>query len=108
MTEYIIHDLGDKPDTEIIESAVTQKQVADNFHRMGTMSGLIDYQIAEGDKAATRWYWSVQPNEEGEEPGFPPVDNVPIINVFRFNAAGKIVEIWNHRHDISLPRPPSQ
>jgi predicted SnoaL-like aldol condensation-catalyzing enzyme len=25
---------------------------------------------------------------------------IPIINVFRFNEEGKIIEIWNHRHDI--------
>ncbi|MEM6485866.1 MAG: hypothetical protein AAF662_12895, partial [Pseudomonadota bacterium] len=27
-------------------------------------------------------------------------NEIPIINVFRFDSDGKIVEIWNHRHDI--------
>jgi hypothetical protein len=30
-------------------------------------------------------------------------DPIPIINVFRFHD-GKIVEIWNHRHDIDTWR----
>lgn len=29
---------------------------------------------------------------------------IPIINVFRINNDGKIVEIWNHRHDIDTPQ----
>lgn len=104
--EYLIHDIGDKPGAEIVESAITQKQIADRFHGLGEMTGMIDYQIAEGDKVATRWFISLTPNEEAAAAGFTAIENVPIINVFRFNDEGKITEIWNHRHDVSLPRPP--
>ncbi len=88
------------------EPAVTQKEIADRFHSFGDMTGEIDYQIAEGDKVATRWFVYLEPNDAAMEMGFTPVNGVPIINVFRFNEDGKITEIWNHRHDVSLPRPP--
>ncbi len=62
------------------------------------MTGTIDYQIAEGELVATRWQWYFKPTVwwmkllGGEE-------HIPIINVFRIRD-GKIVELWNHRHDI--------
>ncbi len=102
---YIVHDVGPRKGVE--ESAVEQKNIADLFHSLGEMSGRIDYQIAEGDKVATRWFISLDPNDEMKARGFPPVDGVAIINVFRFNDEGKIVEVWNHRHDVELPRPPA-
>lgn len=105
--EYIIHDLGDTKGAGPIEPAIIQQQIADRLHSYGEMTGEIDYQIAEGDMVATRWFIYLDPTEEAEAMGFTQVDGVPIINVFRFNDAGKIVEIWNHRHDVSLPLPPS-
>lgn len=101
---YIVHDIG--PNKGVVEPAITQKEIADRFHSFGTLSGAIDYQIAEGDKVATRWFISLEPTEAAEAMGMTPVEGVAIINVFRFNDAGKIVEIWNHRHDVELPRPP--
>lgn len=94
--EYVAHDIGKRKN--MTEPAIEQKIVADRFWNSGEMSGKIDYQIAEGDLVATRWSWSFESNSligkffEGE--------NLPIINVFRFNDEGKIVELWNHRHDI--------
>ena len=102
--EYVVHDLGERKG--VIEQAVAQKEIADLFHSFGAMSGEIDYQIAEGDKVATRWFVNLAPNEQSEAMGFPAVERVAIINVFRFNDEGKIVEIWNHRHDPELPQPP--
>jgi len=94
--EYVIHDIGD--DKNLTEAAVQQKDVADFFWSMGKMSGEIDYQIAEGDLVATRWEWHFVPNTMiGHLMMGDTV--IPIINVFRFED-GKIVEIWNHRHDI--------
>ena len=93
---YIAHDIGD--DKNVIESAIDQKNIADFFWANGEMSGEIDYQIAEGDLVATRWTWRYEPTTllgrilHGR-------DDLPIINVFRFED-GKIVELWNHRHDI--------
>ncbi len=101
---YVVHDIG--PNKGLVETAVTQKEIADRFHGFGKLSGEIDYQIAEGDKVATRWFISLEPNEAAKEVGMTAVDGVAIINVFRFDEAGKIVEIWNHRHDVELPRPP--
>lgn len=102
--KYVVHDIGNRKN--ITEPAIAQKEVADLFHSFGDLSGEIDYQIAEGDKVATRWFVSLDPSEQGKAMGMTKVDRVPIINVFRFDESGKIVEIWNHRHDIDLPQPP--
>ena len=94
--EYVVHDIGERKN--ITESAIEQKKIADFLHSQGEMTGSIDYQIAEGDLVATRWQWKMEPTSllfrimGGNK-------QVPIINVMRFRD-GKIVEIWNHRHDI--------
>ena len=100
---YVVHDIGDRKG--VTEEAIQQKEIADRLHAMGEMTGRIDYQVSEGDKVATRWYISIEPNEDAKAMGMTPVTDVPIINVFRFNDDGKIVEFWNHRHDVDLPRP---
>lgn len=96
--EYVVHDIGDRKG--VTEPGIAQKETADFFHSQGEMSGSIDYQIADGDLVATRWQWGFEPTSllfrvlGGRDP-------LPIINVFRFRD-GKIVEIWNHRHDIDF------
>lgn len=98
--EYVVHDIGDRKN--VTESAVSQKEIADFWHSQGEVSGEIDFQIAEGDLVATRWQAKIKPTSlmfrlmEGS-------NQIPIINVFRFQD-GKIVEVWNHRHDIDSPR----
>ncbi len=93
---YVAHDIGKRKNS--MEPADEQKKIAAFFWDRGTMTGSIDYQIAEGDLVATRWQWYFEPNVwwmtilGGEQ-------HIPIINVVRFRD-GKIVEIWNHRHDI--------
>lgn len=93
---YIAHDIGARKNS--MEPAEEQKKIAAYFWERGSMTGSIDYQIAEGDLVATRWQWYFEPNVwwmkilGGNE-------HIPIINVFRFRD-GKIVEVWNHRHDI--------
>ena len=93
---YITHDIGNRKNS--MEQAEEQKKIAQFFWDRGTMTGTIDYQIAEGDLVATRWQWYFEPNVwwmkvlGGKE-------HIPIINVFRIRD-GKIVEVWNHRHDI--------
>ena len=93
---YIAHDTGDRKNS--MEQADEQKKIAAFFWERGSMTGTIDYQIAEGDLVATRWQWYFEPNVwwmkvlGGKE-------HIPIINVFRIRD-GKIVEVWNHRHDI--------
>ncbi|MGD2068386.1 MAG: nuclear transport factor 2 family protein [Gemmatimonadota bacterium] len=94
--EYVVHDIGDTKG--VVEPGVRQKEIADFFRAQGEMGGSIDFQIAQGDLVATRWQWDFRPTSlrfrllGGRE-------RIPIINVFRFQD-GKIVEIWNHRHDI--------
>ena len=94
--EYVVHDVGERKN--VAEPAIRQKEIADFFHTQGDMSGRIDYQIADGDLVATRWQVRFEPSSlwirllGGRE-------QIPIINVFRFRD-DKIVEIWNHRHDI--------
>ncbi|MFB0611165.1 ester cyclase [Aurantiacibacter poecillastricola] len=101
--EYVVHDVGDRKN--VTEAAIEQKNTADLFHSFGDLSGEIDYQIAEDDMVATRWFISLDASPEAAAMGMTDVDTVSIINVFRFNDEGKIVEIWNHRHDVELPQP---
>ena len=95
-----MHDIGDRKN--VTEPAVEQKRIADFFHGLGEMSGEIDYQVAEGDMVVNRWLLHFRPDTLrgwlmlGET-------HLPIINVFRFED-GRIVEIWNHRHDIDTGR----
>ncbi len=93
--EYVVHDIFDRKG--VVEPAIEQKHIADMFWENGELSGEIDYQIAEGDLVATRWNASFAPNTLlGKVYG---MEKLAIINVFRIKE-GKIVEIWNHRHDI--------
>ena len=93
---YIAHDIGDRKNVE--EPAIEQKEIADLFWENGELKCEYDYQIAEGDLVATRWTANYEPRTLlgrvliGTRP-------LPIINVFRIKD-GKIVELWNHRHDI--------
>lgn len=93
--EYVVHDIWDRKG--ITEPAIEQKNIADRFWNEGELSGEIDYQIAEGDLVATRWHATLKPNTLlGKLYG---MQELAIINVFRIKD-GKIVEFWNHRHDI--------
>lgn len=93
---YVVHDIGDQKNLQ--ENAVEQKNIADFFWSHGDMQVDYDYQIAEGDLVATRWRWRFEPTTFFGRWVLGPTD-IPIINVFRIED-GKIVEIWNHRHDI--------
>ena len=97
---YIAHDIGDRKG--VTEPAVEQKEIADFFWSNGDMSFTLDYQIAEGDLVATRWKWNYQPKTMFGKV-FLGSNEIPIINVFRIEN-GKIVELWNHRHDIDTPQ----
>ena len=97
---YVVHDTGDRKN--LTEPAIEQKHIADFFWANGELSGEIDYQIAEGDYVATRWRARMEPTTLLGRTMMSGAD-LPIINVFRFEN-GKIVEIWNHRHDIDTGR----
>ncbi|MGB6036205.1 MAG: nuclear transport factor 2 family protein [Cryomorphaceae bacterium] len=94
---YVVHDIGEDRNGAT-EPAITQKERADMFWANGTWDSKIDYQIADGDLVATRWQANYTPTTLLGRVFFGE-GNIPIINVFRIQD-GKIVEIWNHRHDI--------
>ncbi len=93
---YTVHDIGDRKG--VTENAIEQKNIADFFWANGRLKYKLDYQIAEGDLVATRWIAEYEPKTIIGKI-FIGSDPLPIINVFRIEN-GKIVEIWNHRHDI--------
>lgn len=97
---YVVHDIGKRKG--VTEPAVEQKNIADFFWRNGTLGGKIDYQVAEGDLIVTRWTGTYNPETLL---GRIAIGNgeLPIINVLRIKD-GKIVEFWNHRHDIDTPQ----
>lgn len=97
---YVVHDIRGRKN--VTEPAVQQKDIADRFWSNGTMSGEIDFQIANCNMVATRWQWWGKP-ETLIGRLFLNEKRIPIINVFRIED-GQIVEIWNHRHDIDTPR----
>ena len=97
---YVVHDIGKRKG--VVEPAVEQKNIADFFWENGTLSGKIDYQVAEGDLVATRWTGTYKPETLIGKIAVGDSE-LPIINVLRIKD-GKIVEFWNHRHDIDTPQ----
>lgn len=97
---YVAHDIGDRKG--VTEPAIEQKKIADFFWENGDMEFTLDYQVAEGDLVATRWFGDYKPKTLLGKVFFGS-KRIPIINVFRFKD-GKIVELWNHRHDIDTPQ----
>ncbi|BFP39642.1 hypothetical protein FGF1_04870 [Flavobacteriaceae bacterium GF1] len=99
--EYVVHDIGDRKG--VTEPAVEQKNIADFFWENGRFKGKIDFQVAEGDLVATRWTASFDADTFLGKMALETKDPISIINVFRIKD-GKIVEFWNHRHDIDTPQ----
>jgi len=98
---YVVHDIGDRKG--VTEPAIEQKNIADFFWKNGDFNSKIDFQIAEGDLVATRWTGSFKSNTLFGRIALETSDPISIINVFRIKD-GKIVEFWNHRHDIETPQ----
>jgi hypothetical protein len=84
------------------EPAREQKEIAGFFWSHGTMTGKIEYQIAEGNLVATRWRWTFRPSTWWMRIVGGDI-SIPIVNIFRFEN-GKVVEIWNHRYDLTAAR----
>ncbi len=98
---YTAHDIGDRKGS--VEPAVRQKEIADFFWENGTLDGSIDYQLADGDLVATRWQSTFKGASLFGKFFLEMDQSLPIINVLRIKD-GKIVEFWNHRHDIDTPQ----
>lgn len=99
--QYIVHDIGDRK--RVMEPAIEQKNIADFFWENGDFESKMDYQIAEGDLVATRWTGSFKSKTIFGRIALETNEPISIINVFRIKD-GKIVEFWNHRHDIETPQ----
>ena len=99
--QYVVHDIGDRKG--VVEPAIEQKKIADFFWKNGQFDCKIDYQIAEGDMVATRWTGSFKATTLFGQIFLENKEPISIINVFRIKD-GKIVELWNHRHDIETPQ----
>ncbi|MEO0572591.1 MAG: ester cyclase [Bacteroidota bacterium] len=99
--EYMVHDIGERKG--VTEPAIEQKIVADRFWEGGEMNVNLDWQVAEGDMVVTRSIFEYKAESFMSKIMFG-TSNIPIINVFRIKD-GKIVEIWNHRHDIDTNVP---
>ena len=97
---YTVHDIGERKDA--VEPAIRQKEIADQFWDNGKLNFILDYQVAEGDLVVTRWIADFEP-ETLKGSLLYGASQLPIINVARVED-GKIVEFWNHRHDIDTPQ----
>ena len=97
---YTVHDIGDRKG--VTEPAIRQKEIADFFWENGRLENQIDYQVAEGDLVVTRRTTRFHPETLKGRIAIGNTE-ISIINVFRYEN-GKIVEIWNHRHDIDTPQ----
>jgi predicted SnoaL-like aldol condensation-catalyzing enzyme len=93
---YVVHDIGGRKG--VTEPAIEQKNIADRMWDNGEMDFELDYQVAEGDRVATRWIGHYRPDTLLGKFMFGS-NAIPVINVVRIQD-GKIVEFWNHRHDI--------
>ena len=100
--EYINHDPRDPDEKARAEGRKaprsTQKELA--RQQAAGSKGRIDFQVAEGDRVATRWIWRM-PLAGAWERFIAGKDHVEItvVQVFRFDADGRIAEVWNHRDD---------
>jgi predicted SnoaL-like aldol condensation-catalyzing enzyme len=99
--EYLNHDPRDPDPKARAEGRraprSTQKELA---RQHSGSSGRIDFQVAEGDRVLTRWIWSMPLTSAWERlvAGRNHIE-IPVVQVFRFDADGRIAEVWNHRDD---------
>ncbi|MEM6914773.1 MAG: hypothetical protein AAF511_12430, partial [Pseudomonadota bacterium] len=93
---YQVWDIGDRKG--VTERAIEQKRIADRFHDNAEMTGEIQFMVADCERVATRWTATSKPTTLM---GHIVIGNItlPIVNVITIKD-GKMVEFWNHRHDI--------
>ncbi len=100
-SEYTVHD----PAFGTIQAAPQwQKDGAKGFRSAFPDNLLqITFTLSSEDMVAARW--TITGIQKGKFRGYEP-SNKKVefsgINIFRFGDAGKIVELWNHRDDLSL------
>ena len=100
--EFINHDLRDPEPRFRAEGRQlprgTQKELARGQGASST--GRIDYQVAGNDRVVTRWLWTMLLTSWWERTvaGRDRIEIV-VVQIFRFDAGGRIVEVWTHRDD---------
>jgi steroid delta-isomerase-like uncharacterized protein len=99
--EYVRHDL--RP-TQAEPGAAGQAKIAARFREaFPDLRWRIDLVLAEGDLVAARW--TASGTQMGSWAGAAPTGKSAEfsgVNIFRFGADGKVIEIWNHRDDLGL------
>jgi len=99
--DYVRHDL--RP-TQPAPGAAGQAQVAKAFRAaFPDLQWRVDLLVAEGDLVAARW--TASGTHTGTWAGLAATGRraeFSGVNIFRFDATGKVVEIWNHRDDLGL------
>jgi steroid delta-isomerase-like uncharacterized protein len=99
--EYVRHDL--RP-TEAAPGPTGQAQIAQAFRTaFPDLQWRVDLLLAEGDLVAARW--TATGTQTGAWGGVAPTGRSAEfsgVNIFRFGASQKVVEIWNHRDDLGL------
>jgi steroid delta-isomerase-like uncharacterized protein len=99
--DYVRNDL--RP-TQAAPGAAGQAQIAEAFREaFPDLQWRVDLLVAEGDLVAARW--TASGTHTGTWGGRAPTGRraeFSGVNIFRFGAAGKVVEIWNHRDDLGL------
>ena len=95
--DYVRHEPGGSPGPE------GQKRIAAGIRlAFPDIVMVIDFMIAEGDMVAARW--TITATHKGDLPMAKATGKVVKfsgMNIYRF-AGGKVVELWNHRDDLSM------
>jgi steroid delta-isomerase-like uncharacterized protein len=109
--DYVRHDASGGPPTPGPEG---QKQIAAGLRKaFPDLVMTTDFMMADGDKVAARW--TIVATNTGDLPIAKATGKKVTfsgINIYRFDH-GKVVELWNHRDDLSMmmqlglvPKPP--
>ena len=98
--DYLRHDL--RPG-KALPGPEGQKRIAADFRAaFPDLAMQVDFMIAEGDMVMARW--TTEGTNTGQWANVPPTGKhakFSGVNIFRI-ANGRVVELWNHRHDLGL------
>jgi steroid delta-isomerase-like uncharacterized protein len=99
--DYVRHDL--RP-TKALPGPAGQAMIAEQFRRaFPDLEWHVDLVLGEGELVAARW--TAAGTHTGSWADMEPTGRQATfsgVNIFRFDDAGKVVEIWNHRDDLGL------
>jgi steroid delta-isomerase-like uncharacterized protein len=98
---YVRHDL--RP-TEALPGGVGMAKIAADFRRaFPDACWHVDLMLGEGDFVAARW--TATGTFLGEWGPVAPTGQSATfsgVNIYRFDATGKVAELWNHRDDLGF------